>query len=357
MIAEVSKDGLLCITDRGSIDARDCAFPQVAITGGDGIVCSYSDAGGQFATGGSSIARSLDGGRTWTAEGQICTPGRDAFPGALLRTSSLPGQDTVYAYGGRALAVGQDRFGEREVDAILLVSTDGAHSWSEASTVPMPTKMLEISHGVLPLPDGRILAPAATIEPGRLGAEVLIAISDDGGHTWPGHSTAMSDPRGESGYLEQKLAYLGEGRILATAWTVTLAGVRDQPNSFAISHDRGETWSSPGSIGTRGQTLSVLPLGDDRLLILYNRRYGRQGIVAALTDLKDSDWPIHSEIMVYEAEQVRNDPLFEDGVDEMLDFTFGFPTAVRLPDGDILVTYWAGEYGRTSVRWARLSTL
>lgn len=356
MIVEPSKDRILRITDRGSIDSRDSAFPQAAITGGGGIVCSYSDAGGQFATGGSSLARSLDGGRTWTLEGQICTPGRRLLPGVLLRTSSLPGQDTVYAYGGRALAVGHDRFGEREVDAVLLVSTDGAHSWSEASTVPMPTKMLEISHGVLPLPGGRILAPAATIEAGRLGAEVLVAISDDGGRTWPGHSKVMVDPHGEFGYLEQKLAYLGGGRILATAWTVTLEGVRDQPNSFTISHDRGETWSAPGSIGTRGQTLSVLPLEDDRLLILYNRRYGRQGIVAALTELNYGDWPIFSEIMVHETEQVRDGPTSGDGVDEMLEFTFGFPTAVRLPDGEVLVTYWAGDYGRTSVRWARLST-
>ena len=52
------------------------------------------------------------------------------------------------------------------------------------------------------------------------------------------------------GYLEQKLALLGDGRVLATAWTVTLDGLVDQPNSYSpSSDDGGETWSTPAIDG------------------------------------------------------------------------------------------------------------
>jgi hypothetical protein len=82
--------------------------------------------------------------------------------------------------------------------------------------------------------------------------------------------------------LEQKLAELTPDRLIASAWTVTLGGVVDQPNSYATSNDGGLSWSAPRFIGTMGQTISVVPLHDDRVMLLYNRRYGEQGIVMAL---------------------------------------------------------------------------
>ena len=45
-------------------------------------------------------------------------------------------------------------------------------------------EMPGVSHGALPLPSGRLLAPAVLLPPGRLGERNIASISDDGGETW-----------------------------------------------------------------------------------------------------------------------------------------------------------------------------
>jgi hypothetical protein len=169
---------------------------------------------------------------------------------------------------------------------------------------------------------------------------------------------AFDDPEDRLGYLEQKLTLLDDGRVMATAWTVTLDGLVDQPNSYVVSDDDGETWSPPRPIGTTGQTLSAIHLGGGRFLLLYNRRYGRQGIVAALarwaSGSSSSDWTIDVETMLYDPGSHRDGRQRDDGVAEMLDFEFGFPTATVRRDGTIMATYWSVEHGRCGVRWTTL---
>jgi hypothetical protein len=338
----------------GVVDAGDCAFPQVAVAAGGELVCVYCRGGGQFATGISVSARSADRGTTWTPHGPV-VPTTDDRTGTMLRASSLPGSEEVFAYGTLSTTGTADRFGERPVHPILCISPDGGRTWSAPQRLSAPTSMLEISHGVLPLPDGRLLAPAATIHPGRLGAQVLLAESTDNGRTWGSFRPVMEDRGGRHGYLEHKLTDLGGGRILLTAWTIAMQDLTDLPNSCAVSEDSGRTWTSPRGIGIRGQTLSTVALGDDRLLVLYNRRYGRQGVVAALATLADGDWPIHDEILVHDTGVRHERRPGADGIEEMVEFTFGFPTAVLTGPGEALVTYWAGPHGRVAVRWVRLA--
>jgi hypothetical protein len=351
----------LRVVASGVIDDADCAFPQAALTGGGEVVCIYCRGGGQFATGQSVVARSRDDGRSWFVEGPVITPPGRQSPGGsptsastMLRASSRTGSDIVFAYGARSSSGAEDRFGERPVEPILCISSDRGRTWSAPRVLAAPTRMLEISHGVLPTGDGRLLAPAATIDPGRLGAQVLLAASEDDGVTWGPYVPVLEDPRGRRGYLEHKLTDLGDGRLLLTAWTVLMDDLTDLPNTFALSLDSGRTWGPASSTGIRGQTLSTVWLGGDRLLVLYNRRYGRQGVVAALATLTEAAWVVHDEVLVHDPGTDRQRELESDGVDEMVQFTFGFPTGILLPDGQVLVTYWAGPYGRTAICWARI---
>lgn len=343
----------ISVIERGTIDDRNSAFPQATELDDGTMVCSYSNAGGQFATGGTDWARLDDATTRWTVEGTILPVALDPPSSNYLKLSRSVDGRTVYAYGARSRQLDDVRFGERSSEAIVCVSTDGAHTWSPPAVVPMPTNSLEISHGICALPSGRLLAPAATIDGGRLGERVIAAVSDDGGATWPRTVTVMEDPAGELGFLEQKLALIDDGRVLATSWTVTLDGLVDQPNSFALSDD-GETWSAPASMGIDGQTLSAVHLGGDRFLVLYNRRYGHQGIVAALVRLVGVDWIVDEELVVHDTRRTRDGRRRDGGVDEMLDFQFGFPLATARHDGSLLVTYWAVVDGRCGVRWATL---
>ena len=212
-----------------------------------------------------------------------------------LKTSYDADSKTLYAYGSRIASDTQNAFGERATTAIYCRSEDEGQTWSPASEVPFGVDCpLEVSHGILPLGDGRLLAPAATLPASdRLGEQVLVAISDDGGQTWPHTSVVLEDRQQQRVFFEQKLAQLGDGRVLATAWTATRPDYIDEPNSFAISCDRGTSWGPVQSTGIQGQTMTPISLGDDRLLVVYNRRYGDQAIIMCLVTMTDDSWTVH----------------------------------------------------------------
>ena len=131
--------------------------------------------------------------------------------------------------------------------------------------------------------------------------------------------------------------------------------VVDQEDSFVLSFDGGLTWSEPRSTGISGQTMTPIPLGGDRLMVLYNRRYGQQGIVANLVTFTPQQWTIHHEDLLYDPGTAQERPkVLETGVDEFAAFQFGFPTAIRLQDGSFLATHWSQENGRFGIRWTKL---
>jgi hypothetical protein len=376
------------ILNTGRLDERESAFPQaVQLPDGD-ILCSFGVGGGQFVHGGTDWVRSTDGGLTWWLEGQLLPPTSDPPSANFLKLSLSSDGQTIYAYGTRYWGSIDDKFGERRGEALFCVSTDNGHSWSSPQVIPMPDVPLEVSHSILPLASGRnsvgwdsvptadrgsatqsgrspnlrsasgrLLAPTGLlVSKERLGEEVIVAVSDDGGRTWPSHRTVFKDPAGKLGFWEQKLAEIAPNEVLAVAWTITLGDYHDQPNSFAISRDAGWTWGPIQSTGIRGQTMTPLPLGGDRLLVLYNRRYGAQGIVAALATFTDTTWSVHHEQLFYDARAFRDGPSTgATGVDELASFQFGFPTAIRLRDGTFLSTHWCVEQGVCGIRWTKFS--
>jgi hypothetical protein len=342
----------------GWVDRRDSAFPQaVQLPGGD-LLCSFSVGGGPEVYGGTDMARSVDGGETWTIETQILAPRKEPTATNFLKLTLSPDGKTIYAYGSRLYREPGEKFGTHHNDAVICISTDEGRTWSEPQLVPFAADCpMEVSHGVLACKSGRLIAPGATLRSkDQLGAQVIGAISDDGGKTWPDTAVIFEDPHRKHGYFEQKIAEYAPGKLIATAWTVTLGDVSDKPNSFAVSDDNGKTWSPPKSIGTQGQTLAPIPLGGDRLLALYNRRYGHQGIVMALATFDSDGWTIHHDDLMYDArtERQRPDDNADTGVDEFDSFAFGFPTGIVLQDGTILATHWCQEDGKFGIRWTKL---
>ena len=348
---------LIEVVGTGRADDRESAFPQaVQLPDGD-VLCSFSVGGGPEVHGGTDWARSTDGGLTWAVEGTILPPTAEPASVNFLKLTLSADGRRIHAYGARMYRNPGEKFGENRTEAIFCTSDDGGHSWSAPQVIPMPVSCpLEISHGLLPLSSGRLLAPAATLPAkNRLGEQVLVAISEDGGASWPSHAVVFEDPDKKLGYFEQKLAELSPGRLMATAWTVTLGDVVDRPDSFSISNDNGATWGPARSTGINGQTLTPIPLGGDRLLVLYNRRYGHQGIVMGLVTFTEDDWTVRWDDLMYDARSERQRPAdVKTGVEEFDTFAFGFPTAVGLQDGTFLATHWCRENGAFGIRWTKL---
>lgn len=345
------------VEDTGIIDDRDSAYPQAVDLADGSILCSYSNAGGQLATGGTDVALSTDGGRSWSWRGTILRQGARPPTSNFLKLARAADQTTVFAYGARLEQRADPRFGERTTEAILCSSSDGGRTWSSPQVLDFKGRRLEVSSPLLGLADGALLAPAGTIEAGRLGERVLTLRSDDGGRTWGGMTTVFADPDGVHGYLEHKFTELGPGRVLATAWTIRMADVSDLPNSYAVSRDGGHRWDEARWTDLGCQTLSTVWLGNDRLLALGNMRADRPGIVACIVHLgQDGAWRTVSQDHIFEPAVEDPSPgRRSDGLEAMRTFAFGFPTGVRMRDGSVLATYWAREAERTQVRWARLA--
>ena len=122
-----------------------------------------------------------------------------------------------------------------------------------------------------------------------------------------------------------------------------------------MSYDGGKTWSLPKPTGIRGQTLTPVWLDGDRLLVLYNRRYGQQGVQMGLVRFNDNQWSVEFEGTLWDAASSRQrSSSVTSGIDEFDSFAFGLPSALRLDDKTLLAVHWCKEEGTFGVRWTRI---
>ncbi len=348
------------IIDSGHISRDDAAFPTLVKIDDDELICGYTARGkGPDALGGTDWSRSSDGGKTWIHEGTILPRMENPVQVNSLRLSRMAG-GSIVAYGGRDQLEGSGTsrsFGKDEKnEPVFCRSADGGRTWSEASVIPTDiSPKFEISNPLVDPGDGTWLAPAATLpDSDRLGERVVVFRSSDQGKTWPDYSTVFYDKKGKKGFFEQKIISLGEGRLLAVAWTVSLGDYGDLENHYALSDDYGRTWSEAKPTGIKGQTLSPLYLGGDRLLLLSNRRYGNQGVVCYFARFDRDEWKIEGESLLWDAHASR-DTGSEDkrGIEAFDDFAFGLPSAIQLGDNLYYSVHWCKEDGIFGIRWTK----
>ncbi len=348
------------IIDSGYVSRDDAAFPTLVYFGGGEMICGYTAKGkGPEALGGTDWSRSTDYGSTWIYEGTILPRTENPVTVNNLRLSGIA-DGTIVAYGGRdhIKGAGDSRtFGKDMTnEPVFCISSDRGKTWSRPSAIPVdPDSRFEISNPVIDPGNGVLLAPAATLpEESRLGERVLLYRSPDQGSTWPECSTVFYDEEGAKGFFEQKIISLGEGRLLAVAWTVTLGDYRDLENHFSISTDYGKTWSKARSTGIKVQTLSPLYLGGNRLMLLGNRRYGNQGVVCFFVRFTDKEWIVEGESLLWDARSTRKrGSEKKTGIDAFDDFAFGLPSAVKLEDSSFYSVHWCREDGIFGIRWTR----
>ena len=358
------------VVDSGHVTRDDAAYPSLVALDDGSIICGYSCGGGSSATGGTDRARSTDGGSTWRREGTIL--GRTEHPVTTnsLRLSRTAG-GTLLAYGARRYdTAGTARFGRDPSEPVLCRSSDGGRTWSTPAVVAGASagsraRAYEVACPVVALDERRWLAVAGLLpEAGHLGARVVAFLSTDAGQTWPHSPTVFHDPDGRRCFFETKVTPLGGGRLLAVAWTVTAGDYRDLDNQYALSRDGGRTWTRPVSTGIRGQTMTPVWLGGDRILVLYNRRYGRQGIVMHVVQVTADGWTLGPESMLWDAAGAHGGlARGAGGIDEFSGFAFGLPSALPIGDGRLLAVHWCREREaeprakpseRYGIRWTRL---
>ena len=344
------------VLESGHVDRNDSAFPTLVRLDDGDIICGYSVGGGPDVTGGTHWSRSTDGGLTWSHEGEILAPTESPKTTNHLRLSRTR-DNKVLAYGGRHYP-GPEIPPEEHCpnEPVLCISEDGARTWSAPRVIPNSVgKPLEVSCPIVVTADSRWLAPAASVTRlDRYGEIVVVFESPDEGKTWPNTHTVLEHPEHQTGYLEQKLIELTPGHMMAVCWTMDYRNDSDLEDHFALSHDGGRTWGEPHSTGMRGQTMTPIWLGDDRLLVLYNRRYGDQGVRMCLVRFTETDWRVEFEGTLWDARTSHQRSTGADSINELKLFAFGLPSAMRLDGEHFLAMHWCKEDGVFGIRWTRL---
>lgn len=315
------------------------------------------------------FSRSEDGGRTWTDLGAPFSARWQGIHGdQLLAATASAGGPRVVAWVGWMQRSDASPWRNRRTDGRLPLrilqaeSTDGGTSWSSVTEVSVAPYDQAVPQNMVRLSDGSILASFETFkryddeDPWHYRAGV--ARSLDNGATWSTPSVAAEIGRDGLMWWDPRFAQLPSGQLVQYYHAFDYGSGTDQDVHVAWSRDSGAHWSQPVSMGIRGQVTWPVTMRDGRVLALQQRRHDAAGIYALLSD--DGGTTFVDEIMVYRHQGSTIGAA--DGstsavgyFDHMDGFTFGHPTGALLGDGSVLVVYYAGVPGHTSLHLARVS--
>jgi hypothetical protein len=279
--------------------------------------------------------------------------GDDLFLFGVRWKIDIPGESFVHP----------QNFGMKQNELIWSRSGDGGRSWSPPQLIPMPVPGSAEAPGTLLVTRfGRWLVPYApypTWDPSEAVdvSKVLVLGSDDQGQSWPHHAAMLQPAEPNSSGNEQWVLELSDGRLLGVAWHVDLAGQKAYPNMYALSHDGGLTWSPTRSTSLLGQSIGAAALPEGRVACVYNvRTTGQPGVWLAIARPTEADFGVELNEIVWRAhiptQGGSSGQLAEGG---WLDFAFGEPAVIALPDGSLLVLLWCIQPDGRGIQYVKVA--
>lgn len=344
------------------------ACSRVVVTGGGDLIATYvlrSGAGRpDYAV---HQSRSVDGGRTWSAEGPVWPSlvGPASMSLALSRARNgdllLYGTSTPVGEGDETWWDGA-RQALKQNELVWSRSRDGGRTWPLPSVIPMPIPGAAEAPGPMTQTrSGRLVACYAPYNSFDDTAvvdrnQIVLVTSDDEGRTWS-HTSMLRFADPNAGGAEAWVVELADGRLLGTSWNMSLATGLDAPIPYGLSLDGGDTWTTTRSTGISGQATTLAPLPDGRAILGFNQReQPHPGVWLAVARPTDQAFGVERIGPAWLADRPTHGAAGGDaGHDAWTDFAFGEPSVTLLPDGDVLVTLWCDQPSGTGIRWVRLA--
>ncbi|MCX7707597.1 MAG: glycoside hydrolase [Anaerolineae bacterium] len=245
-------------------------------------------------------------------------------------------------------------------------SDDDGRSWRDLREVGLwPHKGNATTGSILLLRDGRLALPYEAWKeyndpsPGQHHA--ALRLSADGGATWDELSVVAHDPQGQVLYWDQRLTVDPDtGNLMAMFWTHDRGAQRDLDIHIAWGSPDGQRWSPPRSIGIQGQICAPLALCNGRVFAAYVHRHEPPSLRAILSHDGGRSWEAAGELVFYEKRRggaesgMRGTRAFADYWADMSIWTFGHPAPLLLPDGSVMVAYYAGDESAMGIHWVRI---
>ena len=349
---------------------RACAYPQPAVAADGSVVCVYRRAQEKHSYDGVLVSqRSADLGQTWSPativfDGQKRQPPHspsssglclceDGSLLAILCATEVTRPDT-YVYSEEGL--------QQQEFVITTRSTDHGHSWDAPRCLEADFAHLGPGANPVLLADGTLfLHGEHPFEHGQLG--VCASLSRDHGANLEPVQDLIVDRSGTFSHCDARFAVFGDGDVLGLLWTFRQSDEKTVEVHRSVSSDNAETWSAPQPVGYLGQITDPLILGGDTVLAASNYRWPPEGIRLWLSRDRGQTWPVEESVQMWDAREKRTvaeprgiAPRKSDTAvwNALPEFTFGTPTLNHLPDGSILLTYYARHEGREVIRACRM---
>ena len=303
------------------------AWPALQISSSGELVITYKESTDHNRTddGGLVVARSRDGGQTWTDKRMVA-----AEPGWGTITNHGPtrlADDTLLLNMIRSrhyrTAEGKE---SRYARSSFSRSSDGGHSWQlRGDDLLLPyadSQRTMASYGrTLELKDGRLMVPVFGVPQNVEDAKLRVLgmmFSPDGGMTWPESTLIYEDRKGDICPSETDIIRLADGRILAV---IRANAAKRLYRSY--SSDEGRTWSAIEPTEMPGQCPCLIYLASGALLCAYrDMRPEQPGMSCAISEDMGQSW----QALGY---------LYRGG-----NFDCSYPSMVTLPDGRIFCAYY-----------------
>jgi hypothetical protein len=249
---------------------------------------------------------------------------------------------------------------------VMAISTDGGHTWSSWRELATPGLTGCATTGpVLQWSNGTLAYAFESFKefddpkPARHAAWLLI--SYDGGETFEPPRKVAQHPQHTLYYWDQRLCPAVEsGSFIGLFWTHDLAAKRDRPVHWFQSsiYDPDES-KLPLQTTIPGQIAAPLLLDDQRLLAFVVNRESPGTLTLWLspdggqTWPQESHWVVHRHLELAQLTQGQDNIDFKAYWEDMGKWSFGHPVIRRLPDGKILLGYYAGTPDSMSIHWVR----
>ena len=373
------------ITDRGVVfdasqaprDRRFCAWTNLTVLSDGRLLVSFHSGSAKEAPDENVVMRlSSDEGATWKT---VC---------AGLEPLSLDGRLGSW-HSGRVTElepgwlIGAFRWLDRSVPGrpmvnpattgtapgaiFVMESTDDGRTWKNARRIdPGRFPAVSLMGAPLILQNGDIAVPCESWkdydDAGYGRHHAILSISHDGAQTFDPPIVTATDPANRLFFWDNRLAVdPASGRMLGMFWTHDREEKRDVNAHVAWGAPDGQEWTSPLDAGFAGQIPTPLILPDGRVLVVYVHRHHPPSLRAMLSSDFGKTWDAAGELVYYqkemgqEAGMVQGKRQIEDYYADMRVWTFGHTQAGLLPDGDVIVVYYAGDMESLSIHWVRIS--
>jgi len=315
--------------------------------------------------------RSADNGLTWSGPNRPFEPPAVRGTAGTLKlcyiTELAPGRLVAAAmWIDRTTYPGQPLFNATTEGclpmAILVArSDDDGGTWTPWTEVPMPEEIgpPSLTSPLMKLADGRLAMSIETnktyLDSSKWHQKAVFFFSDDEGRSWTGPVTVAEDPTGRIFNWDLRCGVAPDGRIASFAWTYDTATASYLDIHRRISADGGLSWTTPEALGFSDQAARPAILPDGRIVLAFVDRFGSQSIRARMAQHLDAPFDAASETTLYthkQPEAAAGDT--GDMLASMDLWSFGLPSTTALPDGDVLVVYYAGTPQSLDVHWAKL---